>query len=128
MSTRISDGLIQRPFCLGGGNVVLGLLLLAACRDADAPVSGSRPVECRLADKTGFEPACTVERMRSPEGPVLVVRRGDGSFRRLLIVKDGRGVIAADGAQPVAVRAGDDGHIEVTAGDMVYRLPAKVAP
>lgn len=110
------------------GAVPLAILLLSACQDPDAPIAGSRPLDCRLADKPDFEPGCTIERVTSPEGPVLVARRGDGSFRRLLIVKDGRGVIAADGAEPVAVRPADEDHIEVTAGDMVYRLPAKIAP
>ncbi len=104
------------------------LLLPTACQDAEAPIAGSRPVECRLADRPDFEPGCTIERTASPDGPVLVLRRGDGSFRRLLIVRDGRGVVAADGAESVTVRSAGEDHIEVSAGDMVYRLPAKIAP
>jgi hypothetical protein len=103
------------------------LLLLAGCgSSADDPIPGSSPINCRLADAKGFEKICTVERMESGDGPVLVVRSPTGGFRRLLIVKDGRGVIAADGAEPVAVGPAGDGHIDVTIGGMVYRLPAKV--
>ena len=101
-------------------------LLLTACGAADDTAAGVRPIDCRLADAKGFEQICTVERTDSPDGPVLVVRGPDGGFRRLLIVKDGRGVIAADGAEPVEVRPAGGGHVDVAAGGMVYRLPAKV--
>jgi hypothetical protein len=103
------------------------VLLLAACGASDDAIPGTRPVDCRLADAKAFERICTVERIDSPDGPVLVARAPDGGFRRLLIVKDGRGVIAADGAEPVEVRPAGADHIDVSAGGMVYRLSAKVA-
>ncbi|ATE67370.1 hypothetical protein COO09_13020 [Rhizorhabdus dicambivorans] len=104
------------------------LLLLAACGSAKDDATGD-PIDCRLADAPRFERICTIDRVDSPDGRVIVARGPDGGFRRLLIVKDGRGVIAADGAVPVTVRPSDEpGHIEVAAGEMVYRLPAKVAP
>ncbi|KQX19259.1 MULTISPECIES: hypothetical protein [unclassified Sphingomonas] len=112
---------------LGRSSGLAFVLLLAACGSADDAIPGSQPIDCRLADAKAFERICTVERIDSPEGPVLVARAPDGGFRRLLIVKDGRGVIAADGAEPVGVRPAGAGHIDVSAGDMVYRLPAKVA-
>ncbi len=107
--------------------IVTAGLLLTACGSAGDAVAGTRPIDCRLAEARGFEQICTVERTESPEGPVLVARGPDGGFRRLLIVRDGRGVIAADGAEPVEVRPAGGGHVDVTAGGMVYRLPAKVA-
>jgi hypothetical protein len=64
--------------------------------------------------------------MATPEGTALTVRNPDGSFRRLLMVGDGRGVIAADGAEPAVVRPGDAKSIDVAIGGMVYRLPARV--
>ena len=109
---------------------VLAALLLTACSpaDEDEKIAGSEPIACLLPGASDYKPVCTVERAASPDGTVLTVRAPDGGFRRLLVVKDGRGVIAADGAEPVAVApAGSDG-IEVTAGGIVYRLPAKIAP
>jgi hypothetical protein len=106
----------------------LGLSLLAGCGGSQEESRGEK-IECRLATSAIFERICTIEHVDSPDGRVIVARRPDGGFRRLLIVGDGRGVIAADGAEPVTVRASRvAGHIEVSAGDMVYRLPAKVAP
>lgn len=107
---------------------VTAALLLTGCGSAtDGPIEGSQPIDCRLTDKPGFAKLCTIERMDSPEGPVLVARAPDGGFRRFLIVKDGRGVIAADGAEPVEVRPAGTAHIDVIAGGVIYRLPAKVA-
>lgn len=105
------------------------LLSLAACnRGDDADSEGRQPIACLLAGQSGFQTACTVERMPSPDGAVLVTRAPDGGFRRLLVVKDGRGVIAADGAEPVRIRpSGKDG-IDVAVGGIVYRLPARIVP
>jgi hypothetical protein len=108
------------------GGLTFGLLL-AACGSSDDGIPGTQPIDCRLADAKGFEKICTIERTESSDGPVLVARGPDGGFRRLLIVKDGRGVIAADGAEPAEVHPAGDGHIDVSIGGMVYRLPAKVA-
>ena len=69
---------------------------------------------------------CTVEQTQSGPGLILTVRHEDGGFHRLLVTRDGRGVIAADGAQPAAVKVlGADG-IEVTIAGDRYRLPATV--
>lgn len=109
---------------------MLAALLLTACsaRDGDDQIAGSAPIACLLPGASDFKMLCTVDRMTTPQGTVLTARAPDGGFRRLLVVKDGRGVVAADGAEPVkVVPAGTDG-IDVTAGDMIYRLPAKLAP
>lgn len=114
-----------RSLCRGGGFAMVSFL--AACGSSGDAIPGTQPIDCRLADAKGFEKICTVERTDSPDGPVLVARAPDGAFRRFLIVKDGRGVIAADGAEPVDVSPAGPGHIDVRVGGMVYRLPAKVA-
>lgn len=106
------------------------MLLLAACSPArdDGHIEGSEAIACQMPGQSGFKMVCTVERMKTPDGLVLTLRSPDGGFHRLLVVKDGRGVIAADGAENVMVKpAGEDG-IDVTAGDTVYRLPARVEP
>jgi len=70
--------------------------------------------------------ACTVEQSQGPGGLVLTVRHPDGSFHRLLATRDGRGVVAADGAEQAQVSVhGSDG-IDVALGGSRYRLPATV--
>ncbi|WP_340315401.1 hypothetical protein [Rhizorhabdus argentea] len=103
------------------------LALLAGCGPADSGRIAGEPIACLLPGKSGFDQVCTVDRMRSPDGVVLTARMPDGGFRRLLVVKDGRGVIAADGAEPVVVKPGKDS-IDVAAGGAVYRLPARIVP
>ncbi|THD36652.1 MAG: hypothetical protein E7773_06495 [Sphingomonas sp.] len=82
-------------------------------------------IECATGAGT-FARDCTVERTQSAEGLVLTVRRPDNGFHRLLIVNDGRGVIAADGAESAQVSLLGDGRIEVAIGGDRYRLPATV--
>lgn len=69
---------------------------------------------------------CTVERSDSPNGLVLTIRHDDGAFRRLLVTKDGRGVVAADGAEPAKVNITGADRIEVSVADERYELPATV--
>jgi hypothetical protein len=58
---------------------------------------------------------------------VLTLHNPDGGFHRLLVTKDGRGVVAADGAEPAIVRVVGEREIEVAIGGDRYRLPATVA-
>ena len=87
-----------------------------------AVTSGSNVPRGRQA----FARDCTVERTESAEGLILTVRRPDNGFHRLLVVKDGRGVIAADGAESAKVSVIGDGRIEVAIGGDRYRLSATV--
>ncbi|HEU4958786.1 MAG TPA: hypothetical protein VFT56_00115 [Sphingomonas sp.] len=57
---------------------------------------------------------------------MLVVRNPDGGFHRLQVTHDGRGVIAADGAESAKVTIVEAGTIEVAIGGDRYRLPAVV--
>jgi len=84
-------------------------------------------IECAV-DGAAFARACTVERLTGDEGLVLTLRAPSGSFRRLLVTKDGRGVVAADGAEPAKVTVIGSGRIEVAIGGDRYRLPATVRP
>ena len=106
------------------------LLPLAACGEEPAPPSGPQPeaerVECALAGAEAFEPVCTVERTVAPDGLTLTVRGPSGTFRRLLVTKDGRGVVSADGAEPAAVTPVAGNRIEVAVAGDRYRLPATV--
>ncbi|HMJ93485.1 MAG TPA: hypothetical protein VK472_05250 [Allosphingosinicella sp.] len=115
--------------------LLLGLMLLpGACGDpdsarkqalADAAAEAGK-VDCATEGATGFAPVCTVERTSSAEALVLTIRSPSGSFRRLLVTRDGRGVVAADGADPanVSIAAGD--RIEVAIAGDRYLLPATV--
>lgn len=128
MSTRIS----KRTQWL----VALLSLALAACgrgQPSSAQVEAKQQAETagnpRIACARGaaaFASTCTVEQTQGKEGLVLTIRHPDGAFRRLLVTQDGRGVIAADGAEVAKVTiTGADG-IEVALGGDRYRLPATV--
>lgn len=125
------------PACAGA--------LLASCSGGDDPAQGEAAdpllvaeaharrdlieggmVYCATAGETGFRPDCTLERTQSEEGQILTIRHPDGGFRRLLVTNDGRGVIAADGAEPAQISPLSQGEIEVAIADDRYRLPATV--
>ena len=111
--------------------ILLPLLFApAACGEDPAPPSGPQPkteqVECALAGAEAFEAACTLERNVGPDGLTLTIRGPSGSFRRLLVTKDGRGVVSADGAEPAAVSPVAGNRIEVAIAGDRYRLPATV--
>lgn len=109
-------------------------LALAGCNQSSAPDDGAiadaaakaASVPCALAGSASFNARCTIERMVSGDGLVLVVHHPDGGFRRLLVATDGRGVMTADGSDPATVSVVDPGTIEVGVGGDRYRLPATV--
>jgi hypothetical protein len=109
-------------------------LLLACCGDPDAgreqalsaAAEDADRVECAVDGAARFERACTVERSAGPEGLILTVRSPGGGFRRLLVTRDGSGVIAADGADPAKVTVLGGDRIEVAIASDRYRLPATV--
>ncbi|MFM5915309.1 MAG: hypothetical protein ACKOPR_11320 [Chakrabartia godavariana] len=83
-------------------------------------------ISCAVGGATVFAARCQVETAQTKNGLVLTLRHPDGGFRRLLVVKDGRGVIAADGADPAIVKPIANNLIEVTLAGDTYRLPATV--
>ena len=83
-------------------------------------------IECRIGNDTEFERFCTIEQGESEAGHILIVRKPDGGFRRFLVTSDGRGVAAADGAEPAMVTIIADDRIEVAIGGDTFRLPATV--
>lgn len=92
---------------------------------SDAAEAGR--ISCALAGARLFRLDCTVDRIASSDGEILVVGRADAGYRRLRITRDGRGVIAADGAEEAHVAILDDTMVEVTIAQDRYRLPAHVA-
>lgn len=83
-------------------------------------------IECAAKGAGAFTRSCTVDRTESDQGLVLTLRHKDGAFHRLLVTRDGRGVIAADGAERAVVTVLDAGRIEVALSGDRYRLPATV--
>jgi hypothetical protein len=113
------------------------VLLLAACSSepdnaalaeaearAGAEAAKDGRISCAMNGATLFDRKCTMDRMTSGEGPVLIVGRDDVGYRRLLVTTDGRGVVAADGADPATVKIVENGMIEVAVGGDRFRLPA----
>jgi hypothetical protein len=95
----------------------------AAQRAADDDAGN---VVCAHQGSADFARVCTVDREDGPNGLILTLRHPDGAFHRLLVTKDGRGVIAADGAEKAVVTILDKDSIEVKLGGDRYRLPATV--
>lgn len=102
--------------------------LLAGCSSgADsggAAAANQGRIDCALGGAAQFDRVCTLDRMSSADGIVLVVGREGTGFRRLLITTDGRGVVAADGVDAASVSIVGDGLIEVAIGGDRFRLPA----
>jgi hypothetical protein len=92
-----------------------------------APTQSESPkIPCAAPGGAEFAPVCTVDRTETPNGVILTLRHPDGAFHRLQITRDGRGVIAADGAEPAKVTPLAADRIEVELGGARYRLPATV--
>ena len=108
----------------------LALLLLAsACGRAEeqsATLEDDGRIDCRVGADTQFTRFCSIERSRAEQGTLITVRKPDGGFRRLLTTRDGRGVVAADGAEEAEVTIIGDNLIEVAIAGDSFRLPARI--
>ncbi len=106
------------------------VLLLSACGGAaeekSATLDNDGKVDCRVGADTQFTRFCSMERTKTEQGTLITVRKPDGGFRRLMTTRDGRGVVAADGAEQAQVTIIDDDRIEVSIGGDTFRLPATV--
>lgn len=104
-------------------------VMLAGCgsNDGAAPPPGGLRIACATRGST-FEETCFVERSNTGKGSILTLHRPDGGFRRLLVAKDGSGVAAADGADPVTVTPRSPTEVEIEVDGARYRLPARTAP
>ena len=103
-------------------------VMLAACRTApEGPPridEGVEAIACALGGEEKFASACRVERSLAGGTLYLIVRHPDGAFRRFEVLKDGRGLSVADGAEPAVISmAGED--LEVAVGLDRYRFPAR---
>ena len=131
-------GMTVRPIlfaCLllvacGSGKPAGNRTASAAPADPTIPAPGvsadDGKVDCAVDGAAEFAHVCTIERNVTKDGLTLTVRAPSGSFRRLLVTKDGSGVAAADGAEPAKVTVVGAGRIEVALAGDRYRLPATV--
>ena len=116
------------------------LLILTACdvpdkvgqarakAEADALANAEGNIECMPPGRDRFTRMCAIDRTQTQDGLYLTIRHPDGGFRRLLVTTDGRGVVAADGAETAVVTPLGPTEIEVALGGGRYRLPATVKP
>ncbi|WP_246202865.1 hypothetical protein [Sphingomonas lacunae] len=81
---------------------------------------------CALNGEQHFQLNCTLDRIASADGQLLMLGRADAGYRRFRITSDGRGVVTADGADEARVSLMDNGLIEVAVAQDRYRLPATV--
>lgn len=126
MSMRISSALALLTLAACSRNETANTQVLAKVEaEQRSAAADDGRVPCARGD-AAFAPDCTIEQTQSTNGLMLTLRHPDGGFRRLLVTKDGRGVIAADGAQKAQVSVLDAGMIEVALAGDRYRLPATV--
>ena len=97
-----------------------------AARSERAIAEAEGKIECLPPGAQAFAYACAIDRTQSQDGLYLTIRHPDGGFRRLLVTNDGRGVIAADGAEQAQVTPIAEDLIEVSIAGAHYRLPATV--
>lgn len=118
--------------------ILCGSALLAACNKSDELTAGTSDpeaasaeindgkIECALAGSDKFARTCDTERIAGPAGQILVIRHPDGGFRRFKVLTDGRGLAAAEGADKTGIKILNNGTIELSSGDDLYRLPAQI--
>lgn len=124
---------------ISNGAALVALAIISACsREPDNGVIAAEEaaqvrdaaadgrIWCALAGDADFQLNCSMDRMASADGPILILGRSDKGYRRFRITQDGRGVVAADGAEAAQVRILTGGLIEVAVAGDRYRLPARV--
>jgi len=102
------------------------MLALSGCSAGEVTTRRGVTVDCAIGKDAKLEAGCSVERTEGLEGQLLTIHHPDGGFRRLLVTSDGRGVVAADGADAASVTPLGDHEIEVTIAQERYHLPATV--
>ncbi|WP_439571027.1 hypothetical protein [Sphingomonas sp.] len=131
MSLRISEVLAAAGALLALAACDPGPVRTKAEHAQDARAQAARDeaegrIPCALGGGEDFSTRCTIDRAQTQDGLILTVRHPDGGFHRLRVTRDGRGVIAADGAQAATVTIIDKDAIEVAIDDARYRLPATI--
>ncbi len=127
------------------GVAAVGVLVLAACSDnpvaegqgeaspveaakSDEMVPSGDTIPCALNGATEMQNVCKHSVIGGGEAAQLLLEGPEGDFRRFTILTDGRGLEPSDGAEPATIKLLDGGKIEVSVGDDIFVLPAKVKP
>ena len=90
-----------------------------------ASAARGEAIACALGGAAEFKPVCAVERDRQGDTLFLVVHHPNGGFRRFEVLRDGRGLAVADGADEGQVQVASDALVAAVAGDR-YRFPATI--
>jgi hypothetical protein len=109
--------------------IVIGMLAATSCHRAPnpTPADAGTMIDCALGSNAKLAHECAVERAVSADGDlILILHHPDGGFRQLLVTRDGRGVVAADGSSEAAVTPLDGHEIDVMVDQDRYHLPATV--
>ena len=117
MSMQISERMVRAG---------LLCLALAACDGGSSPGEGAAPTrglaDCAIGARGPWRRDCSVDQ----QGDLLTFRHADGGFRRFHILKDGRGLMAADGAEEAAISIVGKDEVQVSVGEDRYRIPATI--
>ncbi|MBB4857064.1 hypothetical protein HNO88_000361 [Novosphingobium chloroacetimidivorans] len=109
---------------------VLALALLTGCSAdpaAETPkvAEGGERIACALAGASEFSESCAVDRADVDGTLTLILRHPDGAFRRFAVVRDGRGLIVADGSEQARTAIQGD-KLAVSVADDRYLFPARI--
>ena len=125
MSMRISSTALALALAACGSGNGNSTVAMQQRVGADTDADRAERIPCARGS-AALATDCTVERAQGAGGLILTLRHPDGAFHRLLVTKDGRGVVAADGAEAAEVTIVGTGGIDVALGGDRYRLPATV--
>lgn len=99
---------------------------VASEAEADEGAAKSDTIDCALNGAPTAQAVCKRTTIQNGDITQLVLEGPEGDFRRFNILTDGRGLEAADGAEPATITLLDGGKIEVKVDDDLYILPATV--
>jgi hypothetical protein len=112
--------------------LAFGALALASCaketRDPVAEATASAAAEGKTADvvpcaiRNEKPKDCARDIAEGPDGPIWIIRRSDGGFRRFVLIDNGTRIATADGADEVRTKR-NPGFLEVFVADEYYRFP-----
>jgi hypothetical protein len=128
MSLRISSilGLALAVAACGEAKVDDAKSLAEAEAMARSRAASGGAIDCAVSGFKTFSRTCTVERELDGTDLMLTIRHDDGGFRRFKVMKDGSGLVVADGAEPAVLQTIGNNQIEVQVAGDKYRLPATV--
>lgn len=110
--------------------LVAALALLGGCTsqggdETPKVAEGGERIACALAGAREFSETCAVDRAEVDGTLTLIVRHPDGAFRRFAVVRDGRGLVVADGSEQAKTAIEGD-KLAVSVSDDRYLFPAKI--